>query len=59
MSDERKGSAGGGGGGGGGAAGGGSGVQLHHHVVPTERCGALNVYIQVNEESSILCKKTA
>ena len=25
---------------------------LHHHVVPTERCGALNVYIQVREKTS-------
>ena len=21
---------------------------LHHHVVPTERCGALNVYVEVS-----------
>ena len=23
------------------------GSQFHHHVVPTEHCGAINVYVQV------------
>ena len=52
MSEDRKGSSGGGAGAGG---GGGAGVPtgVHHHVVPTERCGALNVYIQVMIERTV------
>lgn len=33
---------------------GGGGGGAHHHVVPTERCGALNVFIEVSHIGTLV-----